>query len=435
MIAVYNILSIAGLVLSLPVLIPVCIFSHKRRATVLHRLGLKPLPCKVREKSADRPIWVHALSVGEVLSAEPLVQKISHHFKGRPLFFSASTKTGFDMAEKKYGKIADAVFFFPYDIYFSVKKIVNQVKPDLVVLVESDIWPNFLFDMKYRNTPVILTNARLSERSYNGYRRFAGFSKAVFSCFSKICAQTRDDATRYCGLGLEKERIAVTGNIKFDQPGTEFNDEELNALKKRLMIEPNQKILVAGSVHRCELQELYNAYTQIEQEVDNLLLIIAPRNPDHAGVFCEKFRSGGFKVSAMKELENISGPRKVVVIDTMGILRKLYSLADVTFIGGSLCKRGGHNPLEPAAFAKPVLFGADMSDFSEPVKLLLESVGGKQVKDSSELYESSVMLLNDSDKAREMGRQAFRVFNTNKGAVNNTMQEIINTYEQFQGKS
>ena len=206
MIIFYNILLFAGIVFCFPLIVLAVILSEKRRKTVLRRLGFRVPDSEFRIPDSD-PLWVHALSVGEVLSAVPLVKALRERFGDTRIFFSASTKTGFEIAKERLGKDADAIFFFPYDLIFSVKRISNRIGPAAVVIVETDIWPNFLQEMKRRKVPVLLVNARLSERSFRGYRRFLFFTKSVFSGFSKICTQSSEDARRFALLGLPPDAV------------------------------------------------------------------------------------------------------------------------------------------------------------------------------------------------------------------------------------
>ena len=234
----YNILLFTIMVLGFPFIIPVILVSDKRRGTFLHRLGLGSLPvvkrCKRSHTAKKKAIWVHALSVGEVNSAAPLIKRLKNRFQDREIAVSVSTRTGFEIADNQLMETADTVFFFPYDLTFSIKHIASKIDPDLVVIVETDIWPNFLFEMKKRNTPVIFVNARLSKRSFVGYKRFGVFTKPLFFCFANICTQSKEDAKRFQTLDVPPNRITVTGNIKFEQEFQPLPAEEAEKLKQML---------------------------------------------------------------------------------------------------------------------------------------------------------------------------------------------------------
>lgn len=427
MMIVYNILMIMGIALGFPLLALMILASDKRRKTAFQRLGLVALPQGVRKnrfhKPHDKPIWVHALSVGEVISAVSLVKELSAHFKDKNIVFSVSTKTGFEIANKPLKSDTHAIFFFPYDFIFSVKRIVSKIDPAMVVLVESDIWPNFLTQMKKRGVPIVLVNARLSKRSFEGYRRLSFFMMPLLSTFSKICTQTMDDAQRFEELGVPPMRITKTGNLKFDQKYDPIPTAELERLRRSIHIKPRQKILLAGSTHKGEEVILVDTFSKIKRDFSDISLIIAPRDPRRAGSVCRICRAAGLSAYSLKDLTARSRP-DIVVVDTIGVLRKFYALADIAFVGGSLVRSGGQNPLEPAAFSKPILFGPDMSDFEQISHMLLRSGGALRVHDAESLYRAAIILLEDSNRSKNMGENAFRVFLANKGAVEKTVEAI-----------
>lgn len=424
----YNILLAAGITIGLPLIIPLVLATDKRRKTVLYRLGLMPLPERIRQNRShhphNRPIWIHALSVGEVLSAAPLIKELKSCFKHQDIVFSASTKTGFEIANKLFKKNVDAIFFFPYDLLISVKHVAAKVEPAIVIIVESDIWPNFLFEMKRRNIPVILVNARLSRKSYFGYKLFLFFFKRLFLSFSKICVQSSEDASRFSLLGIPPARITITGNIKFDQQYDFAGREEMNKLRQSLLVNPSQKILLTGSTHYGEEAILLDAFSRLKKKYPDLILIIVPRNPDRAKSVCRICKSAGFFAVTMTELEEKKTRQDVIVVDRIGLLKMLYALTDIAFVGGSLVNCGGHNPLEPAAFSRPIIFGPDMSDFADISDMLISSGGSVSVQDAESIYNIVSELLTDNQKAGEMGSMAFKVFNANKGAVEKTLNVI-----------
>lgn len=374
----------------------------------------------------EHTIWIHALSVGEVLSSVPLVKRLKKDIANKGIVFSVSTKTGYEIACKLLFDKVDTIFFFPYDFYFSVKSVAKKIDPAIVVMIESDIWPNFLFEMKRRCVPVLLVNARLSDRSFRGYKRFAFVAKSVLSLFSKICAQSWQDAERYSIIGVPSEILTITGNIKFDQDNVEFSEAETRELKSSMRIQPDHKILLAGSTHQGEETIILEAFRKLKKHINSLILIIAPRDPERAESVCGIYKSAGYTAVQLKNISSSNPDMEcdVVIIDIIGILKKLYSIADLAFIGGSLVKRGGHNPLEPAAFFKPIIFGPDMSNFAEISVMLLEAKAAIQIFDETEFYESALTLLEDEKESVQMGKNAYGVFCCNKGAVEKTVDEI-----------
>jgi len=429
MIRVYNIAVAAALLLAFPFVLPYIVLSAKRRRVILRRLALVRPSIHFRSvPPTGKPIWVHALSVGEVFAGVPLVHALASRYAHRPIVFSASTIGGYEMARQKLGDRAAAVFFFPYDLPLAVKRVAAWITPGVVIIIETDIWPNFLSEMQRREVPVILANAKLSNRSFAGYRRVAAFSTSLFAMVTKICCQTREDAARFRRLGVTEDRIEITGNIKFDQSEDPPQTKEIASLRTALNCESLRPVWVAGSTHNGEEEVIRQAFTMVRREHQHpdLLLIVAPRDPSRAGAVCRLFDTAGFGTVAMSALSG-SNPMhriEVVVVDVLGILKNLYALADVALVGGSLVQIrgiGGHNPLEPAAFSKPVQFGPNMRNFKEIEKLLIEAGGAVQVTDARSIANSLRELLTNHELADRMGRNAHAVFKANKGAVEYTL--------------
>lgn len=408
-------------------MLPYLALSAKRRPILLKRLGIvRPFPEGQQGTKPEAPIWIHALSVGEILATAPLIEALRHDYADHPIVLSASTRTGLHIAREKLGKKVDGIFLFPYDLPFAVKRVVSCIRPALVIMIETDVWPNFLFEMKHRRIPVTLANAKLSSRSYSGYRRISAFSRQVFSCFTAICCQSNDDADRFRRLRIPKNIISVTGNIKFDQSESPYSASDIATLRKSLDINRRQIVWIAGSTHDGEEAVILQAFAKAKKEHPHLVLIVAPRHPERAESAGRIFSASGFDVSMLSTLKNRSAQRPVdvIVIDTLGQLKKLYALADVALIGGSLIHIrgiGGHNPLEPAACAKPILFGPHMHNFKEMATLLTSAGAAIQVSNANFLYITVNELLKDRDRAQRMGQNARRVFDTNRGAVTRTM--------------
>jgi 3-deoxy-D-manno-octulosonic-acid transferase len=421
-ILLYNILFLIGGSFVLPFLLVEALTLKKRRATVLKRLGAGLHAPRFHR----RPIWIHALSVGEVLASVPLIKKIRTSHFGRPVVLSVSTMTGHEIAKKLLGRDVDYIFFFPYDLIWVVRKVVRYIDPVVFILVESDIWPNVLYELNRRMVPAVLVNGRLSPRSFSGYRALSFFMRSVFANISTICAQCEMDAKRFEVVGAPVNRIKITGNMKFDHGVRLRSGHEIERLRQSMRIPSRGRILLAGSTHEGEEAILLDIFGQLKKHFKDLVLLIAPRNPERAKAVYRLFASSGWSAGLMADLKRVSlGPAfEVIVVDSMGMLGQLYALADISFIGGSLVKSGGHNPLEPAAFAKPIIFGPDMSDFSWIADMLIESGGGVQVGGSEDFFQAAAALLTDKRKAQLMGRQALLVFEKNKGAVERTL-EIV----------
>ncbi len=430
MMALYNIILLLGTLLGFPALLPIVIAFRKRRKTVRHRLGLAPLPRGIRElvskSSASRPIWIHALSVGEVLSAIPLVYALNKVSNKASIVFSVSTLTGFEIANERLRCRVDGIVYFPYDFIFSVKRMISRINPAMMLIVETDLWPNFLYEIKTRNIPAILVNARLSDQSLKGYLRLSFFMRPLFQRFAKICIQSTTDFDRFRRLGISPDRLVVTGNIKFEpicETGVDVNE---HTMRHRLKISAKQRIFLAGSTHPGEESILLEAFLRMKQIVSDLFFVVAPRDPVRAKLICREFQANGVETDCLSVLNQMPKGRsnEAIVVDTIGMLRSLYAVADIAFVGGSLVKCGGHNPLEPAAYSKPILFGPDMSDFRDISQQLLTLNAAVQIRDATSLYDAAIPLLRDKNKAEFMGKQAYTLLCANRGAVAKTLDVI-----------
>lgn len=429
MILTYNLLWTFGSLLAIPWLLALVLVSRKRRKTVFQRLGITDAPGLQDLKASAmgfKPLWVHALSVGEVLSAVSLARALKRKYPDHPVVFSASTLTGYETASRLLRDDLNALFYFPYDLIFSVRSVINRIEPALVVIVETDIWPNFLVEMQRRRIPVLLVNARLSDRSYSGYKRFLRFISPAFACFSFVCAQSSEDARRFISLGLSPDKVTVSGNLKYDAPADLVSENTIHGLRRIFSGMTHQQCLVAGSTHPGEEAILLEACFRLKAEIPALFLILAPRDVDRANAICNLAGSYGFSAALLTQLAESPSPipPDVVVVNIMGHLKALYALCDAAFVGGSLINFGGHNPLEPAAFAKPVLLGPHTGDVAESCNRLLAAGGAQIVHDSAELFEAALILLKDPERACAMGKKAFKVLQKNQGALEKTLNVI-----------
>lgn len=431
----YNAFLTVGLAAGLPFMMLAVLFSEKRRKTFFQRLGLTPLPDRIRRRTGggcgSKPVWIHALSVGEVLSALPLVQSLKRKLNGRDIFFSVSTLTGFEVAQRRLKQVVDGLFFFPYDLPAAVRQRVRRIDPALVVMVETDVWPNFMRQLRRRCIPAVLVNARLSDRSFNRYRRLSGFFGGMYSAFAGVCTQSAADAERFIRLGVPAERVVTTGNIKFDQTPDPLSEAEHRRIQDGLGIVSTDRVLLAGSTHEGEEAIVRDVFIRLKKWFPDLKLIIAPRNPKRARQVVRVFTEAGASANRISKIDRGPEPERpaVLVVDTIGLLGRLYALAEVAFVGGSLIPAGGHNPLEAAEFAKPILFGPDMSDFKNIAQLLQQQGAALVVEDAEAFYQAAFRLFSQPAAARRMGRQAREVLNANRGALEKTLQELLTRIE------
>lgn len=421
----YNLLLLAGMVLSLPITIVSALTLEKRQKTVLKRLGIGFRA----HRFSHKPIWLHAISVGEILSAIPLAQSIKSRFPDYPLVVSASTHTGFEIAKKRLANTCDAIVLFPYDFIWSVKRAIKRIDPAIFVLFESDIWPNFLFEIRKSGIPAIFVNGRISPRSFKRYKKISFFMEWVLSNFSRLCMQTPKDADRFAKIGAPRERIEVTGNIKFDLPLETVPDAERVRLRESLGISKNNKVFLAGSTHTGEEELLANPLKELKQRFPDLVTLIVPRHPDRAesikGLLADAGLPSTLKTAHKPRPGGVYGnPPEVIIVDTLGELRKLYAIADTVFVGGSLIKHGGHNPIEPAMFKKPILFGPYMHNFEWIANTLVQTKGAIMVENADHLLKAAETLLADPKAAKTVGEQAYKVLQENRGAVEKTLKVI-----------
>jgi 3-deoxy-D-manno-octulosonic-acid transferase len=416
----YNMMLGFFFMVGLPLIVPLIISTPKWRRIVRQRLACWTYPWE-EKKTADRPrtIWIHALSVGEVTAVKPLIQQLRSKAGFNRIVVSCTTLTGFNTARK----ILEGcdICYFPFDWIGSVRRMADKIDPQQVIIVETDLWPNFLCEMQRRRVPVFLANVRLSDQTYAAYRRLRPAVGLLYGAITKIAVQSERDRRRFLQLGITAERLRVTGNLKFDAPDQTLDHAVLDKWKQRLQISPQDSVIVAGSTHPGEESMLLDAFGQLQPLNEMCRLIIAPRDPLRAGEVVLLARRRGFSVRSWGGLEAGAAPPEVVVIDRLGMLGTLYGLADFAFIGGSLVACGGHNPLEPAAWGKAALFGSDMRDFAQIAEWLLQSGAAIQVKDTGSLERMFKELLDDPAGVQEMGRKALAVFQAHKGAVQRTV--------------
>jgi 3-deoxy-D-manno-octulosonic-acid transferase len=420
----YNWLITAGAIMGLPVLIVVVMTSEKLRCTFRQRLGRHTYGWESGKTGSERhTIWVHALSVGEVIAVQPLVTRLLEtHAKNR-IVLTSSTLTGYETAWRLFHEQGACLAYFPYDWIWALRQVIAKINPWMVILVETDIWPNFLHELVRRKVPVYMVNLRLSTRSWRHYRRFASLASIIFNAFAKICTQTADDAHRLEQLGVHRDKLVITGNLKFDTPETKMTGKAMADWRLRLNIPANGRVILAGSTHDGEEACLLDALSDILTGSNAPYLLIAPRDPGRAGQVKKLCRSFGINSVALSGLDSKTAPDhcRVIVVDRMGCLKELYSIADIAFVGGSMVPCGGHNPLEPAAFAKPILFGPDMSDFDHIAQWLVRADAARSVDTVEDLRAAFSELLAGAQAGRDMGIRARKVFDAHQGAVSRTL--------------
>jgi len=439
MYALYSLLTAAGMLLLSPYFLVRGLMDGKYLGNFRERLGWT-FPEELRPSKERQPagtIWIHAVSVGEVLAAYPLAKQLRERYRERRLVISTTTATGQKLARERM-QFADAIFYFPLDWRGPVKRALKTVRPGAVIVVETEIWPNFLRECRRAGVPVIFVNGRLSERSFRGFRRaitfsggaLRGFLKHILNDATLFLMQSEEDASRLLKLGADEERIVVGGNLKYD-----LDDPEESPLSKWLAEDiarnHRQPVLVAGSVVANEEIHILRAFAEVERQFPRALLILAPRKPDRfdeaARIIAESNRHFvrrskiALNGTASKTL---SVPGSVFLLDTVGELASIYRLADAVFVGGSLVPGGGHNILEPAAFSKAPIYGPSMNNFREMAAKFLNARAAVQVNTPEELGAAWIGMLKDDMRAMRMGAAARDLVDRNRGATARVLARI-----------
>lgn len=428
MLPLYTLLSTFLGILFLPVGAALALGRKKYRSRILQRLGLTLracVPVRQQQKNREPVIWIHALSVGEVTSALPLVNGLRKEYPKATLYFSTTTNTGRRTASQLCGPLVDEIFFAPFDFFFSVRRFINLLQPSLFILVETDFWPVWLWQLKKRKIPCLLVNGRFSLRSITRYRCFAFFFHPMFDCFQLLSLQTARDLKHLRQLGIAASKIKNLGNLKFDARPENPAPTVPSMHRSDLGITSPGPVLICGSTHKGEEEQILAAWKMIQGEKSRIAdptLIIAPRDLDRVSAIEQLARETG--LSTARRSVRQAGRADVYLLDTMGELAACYQLADIAFIGGSLVPAGGHNPVEAAIAGIPVLFGPHMEDFSEISRDLIAAGGAARISGSDDLADQVIHLLVDKNKSRAMGRAARDFVLTSQGVVNKHLREV-----------
>ncbi len=388
------------------------------------RFGYLPVSFNV---DGEASIWIHAVSVGETLTARALAADLRRRYPGLRLFVSTTTIAGQQVASRDIPE-ADAVFYFPLDLPHIVKRTLRLVKPRLFVVMETEIWPNLLRACHLAGVRTVMANGRISNRSYPRYRRVRRLFARVLADVDRFCMQSRESADRVIDLGADPSRVTVTGNLKFDSlraVAAQAPDRGMPRALRFFRFSENRPVVIAGSTMRGEEVAVLRAFGRVRASVPRALLIVAPRHPERFDEVERLAREEGFRTVRRSSLTIDDEPAAdVVLLDTVGELAELYRIATVAFVGGSLVPTGGHNILEPAVFGKPVLFGPHMENFGEIAAAFLEAGAAVQVNDEWEFEAALRDLLRDPDRRAALGRAARAIVETNHGARERTLAAI-----------
>jgi len=394
---------------------------RKYVGSLSERMGRLPLSFNMdREPS----IWIHAVSVGEVLTARPLARDLRARYPRLRILLSTTTLGGHAMARRHLQEV-DGLFYFPFDFGIFVRRTLDLVRPRLFVMMETEIWPNLLRECRKRGIKTAIVNGRLSQRSFGRYKLIRGAMHRILDDVDAFCVQSEESARRFIALGANPGRVTVTGSLKFDSvdlPGPSVQSRARDRVLRYFRIAPNRPVVVAGSTMKGEEPFVLAAFRRVRTAVPTTLLILAPRHLERARDVEELSRQEGFKTVRRSELPIDADPRAdVVILDSIGELASLYQLATVAFVGGSLVATGGHNILEPAVYGKPIVVGPHMENFAEIAKAFLANIAAVQVKTPRELDEVLVALMTDPIRRARLGAAARALVESNRGAKDKSL--------------
>jgi len=417
--------------------LPLYLFRQKFHQGFLRRLGSLP-----RGLNLDRPIWIHAVSVGEVIAIKGLVTELRKTYPRRQIVISTVTATGNKIARSLINP-GDFLTYLPLDFSFIVRYVFKKINPCLFIIAETEIWPNLIRGLDQQKIPIITVNGRISDSAYGGYQAIKLFIRPILKKVKQFCVQSETDALRLQNLGVGRENIQVTGNVKFDINLEAAAGIDGAVYRSRLRLSPDDQLLVCGSTHPKEEEIIFKAYAELLIAFPKLKLLIAPRHPQRGKKIANLAAGEGFMPIFISSIAGACPVRSgaprggtsngacptcahkdIFILDVIGELFHYYAAADIVFIGGSLVKQGGHNLLEPASLKKPVIFGPYMFNFREISELFLKNKAGFMVRDCGKLVVKIKEILGCPLEAKEMAERAYGLIIANKGATLKNIQVI-----------
>ena len=399
--------------------------SSRQRGHYRNRLGIG-LPKRAGKKHC---VWIHALSVGETTSVAPLVRTIKEKYPALNIVFSTATESGQEIARRTLGRQVEVFFTLPHDFNWAMRALVKRLRPALFMQVETDIWPNLLWSLKKQQIPAVLVNGRISPASLRRLMPLRRLYGRVLRGFDRIFVQSARDRSSYVALGFPTTRIYDEGNLKFDQAVAPAGEDQIARLREETGIAPRRPAWIAGSTHDGEEKLLLEVHQRLLQSYPDLLLILAPRHPERAANLLLLCRAARLPV-ASRSARQSAAQTAVFILDTLGELAQFYALADCAFVGGSLIPFGGHNPLEPLAQGKPVLWGPHFFNFQHLEELLLASGCGRQVSGKEQLFAVLHDLFADPAGAETLHQRAALLFRENQGCSQRILKQIADLMNQ-----
>ncbi|MFH1753466.1 MAG: 3-deoxy-D-manno-octulosonic acid transferase [Candidatus Omnitrophota bacterium] len=420
------------------VYLPYLVFTGRYHKDIWQRFGRYP-EGSIEALAGEPVIWIHAVSVGEVMASVALCEAIIRKYPDKRLVISTITKTGNDVA-KKHLEGKATVIYLPVDLSPVVNRVLDRIRPSLFIIIETELWPNLIRALSKRKIPVVLVNGRISPGSYRHYKMIRPLFKGVLENMTLFCMQSEEYAERIKNIGAPAERVVVTGSIKFDAADTAskafakgFSDEK--EIRRDLGLREDEMLLIAGSTHRPEENTVLEIYSDLLKASPGLRLLIAPRHIDRVpeiealakkADFCTVRASSASRapLTANREPQTANHRAPVIILDTMGRLSRIFSIGTVIFIGGSLMPKGGQNILEPAIFSKAILFGPHMFNFKDIAEEFVSKDAACMVKDGKDLFKNLDRLLRDTPARESMGHRARALMEKKMGATGRTMVQL-----------
>jgi len=416
----YNIALILAALFLIPVYLLRGMRYGKTRRGIRERIGFFD-PEKLASLAGRKVIWVHAVSVGETRAAIPLIRALRKNWPEAAIVLSNVTETGHAIAATV--REVDVRIFFPFDLSWVVGRVLRRIRPSLVLIVETEIWPNFVRHARRQSIPLVLVNGRISDRSFPRYLRVRSIFRQLLTNFDAFCMQSQQDADRIKVLGAPTDKVQVTHNLKFDMQNDGLVDDVASA-RQRFALDATSIVWVAGSTHAGEEELVVDAYLKQLESSSRLCLVLVPRHPERAQSVTEMLDKKGVPWRLRSQLHPDSSclpSGSVLLVDTLGEMLALYASADFVLVGGSFVPVGGHNILEASLMKKPVLFGPYMHNFKEISRLVLQAGGGWQVANAAELVVELRHLCTDPDRGRHAGENGYALIARNAGATKRTI--------------
>jgi 3-deoxy-D-manno-octulosonic-acid transferase len=420
----YNLLLLVFSLGAFPIFLAKLVFSPKKRGTYAQKLGF--LPWETLEKMEGEPrVWIHAVSLGEVGAVHPLIRELRRVYPGACLMLSTGTESGQKMARERVTE-ASGTFFFPWDYPWGVRKVIRRLKPDLFVISETELWPNFLKIVKEEGAKTLLVNGRISDRSFRRYRKTRFFFTAVLDNFDAMSMIRVQDGERIITMGANPVHVSVNGNCKFDQAVSNALPALREEVRRIVEIDPQERVLVAGSTHEGEEEAVLQAFLRLRQSDPDTLLILVPRHIDRSDRVARLLERHGIREWVRRSQLDREGRKgaKVVLWDTFGDLFKVYSLGTLVFCGGSLVPKRGQNILEPAAWGKVVLYGPSMEDFLDAHQFLSKVGAGIMVQNGEELADRCLYFWSHPRELKERGEAGKEALLAQRGATQRNLELV-----------